>query len=194
MSTTAFTRLNTLCNEVLTLIEADEAKLLNWGFFDVRSDLKTHIGDVVKRLPISSRELWNDAQENGITVDDILENLVQRKLVFKLNIAGNVFYRTRFAETIRLLYLLRQRFSFADWQTASRLVSDLKIQLQRRRYPKRDVEPKELISELRDLHVSQLYIEAVQCLLKDARGENLRLACFQKEAVLQLILNMLSYS
>ena len=57
MSTTAFTRLNTLCNEVLTLIEVDEAKLLNWGFFDVRNDLKTHVGDLVRRLPISSREL-----------------------------------------------------------------------------------------------------------------------------------------
>ena len=193
MSTTTFTRLNPLCNEVLTLIEADEAKLLNWGFFDVRSDLKTHIGDVVKRLPISSRGLWIDAQQDGITVDDILENLVQRKLIFKLNIAGNVFYRTRFAETIRLLSLLRQRFSFADWQTASRLVSDLKIQLQWRRYPKRDVEPKELISELRGLHVSQLYIEAVQCLLKDAHGGNFQLARFQKEAALQLIRNLRSY-
>jgi hypothetical protein len=193
MSTTAFTLLNPLCNEVLTLIEADEAKLLNWGFFDVRSDLKTHIGDIVKRLPISSLGLWDDAQQDGITVDDILENLVQRKLIFKLNIAGNVFYRTRFAETIRLLSLLRQRFSFADWQTASRLVSDLKIQLQRRRYPKRDIEPKELISELRGLHVSQLYIEAVQCLLQDAHGENFQLARFQKEAVLQLIRNLRSY-
>ncbi len=194
MSTTAFTRLNPLCNEVLTLIEADEAKLLNWGFFDVRSDLKTHMENIVKRLPISSRGLWNDAQQDGITVDDILENLVQRKLIFKLNIAGNVFYRTRFAETIRLLSLLRQRFSFADWQTASRLVSDLKIQLQRRRYPKRDVEPEELIAELRGLHMSQLYIEAVQCLLKDAHGGNFQLARFQKEAVLQLIRNLRSYS
>jgi len=193
MSTTALERLNTLCNEVLTLIEIDEAKLLNWGFFDVRSDLKTNLGDLVKRLPISSRGLWNDTQQDGITVDDILENLVQRKLIFRLSIAGNVFYRTRFAETIRLLYLLRQRFSFTDWQTASRLVSDLKIQLQRRRYPKRDVEPNELITELRGLHVSQLYIEAVRYLLKDAHGEDFQLARFQKEAVLQLIRNLRSY-
>src|SRR6266446_48745 len=193
MSTTALERLNTLCNEVLTLIEIDEAKLLNWGFFDVRSDLKTNLGDLVKRLPISSRGLWNDTQQDGITVDDILENLVQRKLIFRLSIADNVFYRTRFAETIRLLSLLRQRFSFADWQTASRLVSDLKIQLQRRRYPKRDGEPNELITELRGLHVSQLYIEAVRCLLKDAHGEDFQLARFQKEAVLQLIRNLRSY-
>src|SRR2546421_1625997 len=101
MSTTAFTRLNTLCNEVLTLIEVDEAKLLNWGFFDVRNDLKTHVGDLVRRLPISSRELWKEAQQYGITTDDILENLIQRKLVFKLNVAGNAFYRTRFAHELR---------------------------------------------------------------------------------------------
>lgn len=190
MSTTAFTRLNSLCNEVLTLIEVDETKLLNWGFFDVRSNLKTHIGDIVRRLPLSSQALWNEAQENGITADDILENLIERRLVFKLTIAGNVFYRTRFAETIRLLYLLRQRFSFADWQTASRLVSDLKIQLQRRRYPKRDIEPNELTSDLRHLHASQLYIEAVQCLLTVADGEHLKLARFQKESILQLIRNL----
>lgn len=193
MSTTAFTQLNTLCNEVLTLIEIDEAKLLNWGFFDVRSDLTARIGDVVERLPQSSRTLWSEAQQFGITPEAILDNLKQRKLIFKLTVGGNTFYRTRFAEAIRLLYLLRQRFSFADWQAASRLVSDLKIQLQRRRYPKRDIEPEELIAELRALHMSQLYIEAVQCLLKDARSENLRLARFQKEAVLQLIRNMRSY-
>src|SRR6266705_1106026 len=158
MSTTAFTRLNTLCNEVLTLIEIDEAKLLNWGFFDVRSDLTTRIGDVVERLPQSSRTLWSEAQQFGITPEAILDNLMQRKLIFKLTVGGNTFYRTRFAEAIRLLYLLRQRFSFADWQIANRLVSDLKIQLQRRRYPKRDIDPEELISELRNLRVSQLYI------------------------------------
>src|SRR2546425_1600249 len=95
MSTTAFTRLNTLCNEVLTLIEADEAKLLNWGFFDVRSDLKTDIGDLVKRLPISSRGLWDEAQQVGTTVGDILENLVQRKLVLRLNLLVIGFYRPR---------------------------------------------------------------------------------------------------
>ena len=31
-------------------------------------------------------------------------------------------YRSRFAETVRLLFLLRQRFSAADWATAGRLV------------------------------------------------------------------------
>lgn len=194
MSTTALSDLHMLCNEVLTLIEVDEVKLLNWGFFDVRSDLQTYMGDFVKRLPKYSQGRWHKAQQDGITPDDILENLIQRKLVFKLNVGGNVFYRTRFAETLRLLSLLRQRFSFADWQTASRLVSDLKIQPQRRRYPRRDIEASELLSELRGLHVSQLYMEAVQCLLKDADGGNFKLARFQKEAVLQLIRNLRSHS
>lgn len=184
--------LNRLSNEILTLIEVDEAKLLNWGFFDVRSNLEIRMEDLLKRLPPAGRELWYKAQQNGATADSVLENLIQRKLVFKLNIAGNVFYRSRFAESIRLLYLLRQRFSFDDWQTASRLVSDLKIQLQRRRYPKRDIEPDELIDELRSLSASRLYIEAVQCLLRDADDGYLKLARFQKEAALQLVRDLRS--
>src|SRR5579859_670237 len=174
MTTSAFPDLDILCNEVLTLIEVDEAKLLNWGFFDVRSDLKTHLAAIVKRLPSSSLDLWNKAQECEVSIDDVLENLLERKLVFKFRSMGRELYRTRFAETIRLLYLLRQRFSFDDWQTASRLVSDIKIQLQRRRYPNRDIVAEDFINELRDLHLSPLYLEAVQALLKVSEETSLK--------------------
>ena len=190
MTTSAFPDLDILCNEVLTLIEVDEAKLLNWGFFDVRSDLKTHLAAIVKRLPSSSLELWNKAQECEVSIDDVLENLVERKLVFKFRSMGRELYRTRFAETIRLLYLLRQRFSFDDWQTASRLVSDIKIQLQRRRYPNRDIVAEDFINELRDLHLGPLYLEAVQALLKVSEETSLKLARFQKEAILQQVQNL----
>jgi hypothetical protein len=190
MATPAFRDLDALCNEILTLIEIEEAKLLNWGFFDVRSDLKTHLETIVKRLPPPGLDLWDKAQQSGVSTDDILENLVARKLVFILRGVGKELYRTRFAETIRLLYLLRQRFSFNDWQTASRLVSDIKIQLQRRRYPNRNIEVEDFINDLRDLHPSSLYIKAAQTLLKGGSGDPLKLARFQKEAILQQIKNL----
>ncbi len=192
MSTTDFTRMNTLCNEFLTLIEVSEAKLLNWGFFDVRSTFNTNGEEFFNKLPPTGEKLWLEAQQYGITFNNILDNLTKRKLLFKFTMNGDDFYRTRFAEAIRLLYLLRQRFSLDDWQTASRLVSDLKIQLQRRRYPSRNIEPTELLAELGKLRVSPLYIEAVQHLLQEKDGQMLRLARFQKDAILQITRNMRS--
>src|SRR5437879_3386581 len=112
--------------------------------------------------------------------EHILENLITRKLIFK----SERFYRSRFAETIRLLSLLRQRFSPYDWQTASRLVSDYKIDLRRRNYPKRDISSQELLEELRQQRASPLYLAAVERLLQGELGNTLSIAKFQKDAIL----------
>jgi hypothetical protein len=129
-------QLDGLCNELLTLIEIQEARLLNWGFVNVRSDLMNELNELIQSLPPASRELWDLVQTAGITPEDLLGNLRERKLLFE---SGNL-YRTRFAETVRLLYLLRQLLPWNNWQTASRLVSDLKIDLRRRQYPRRSME------------------------------------------------------
>jgi hypothetical protein len=74
--------------------------------------------------------LWEELQ-GEVTTGDIVRNLSDRKLIFVRDGHG----RTRFAETIRLLYTLKQRFSQADWLYAPNLVSNIKIDLKYRTYP-----------------------------------------------------------
>jgi DEAD/DEAH box helicase/Helicase conserved C-terminal domain len=190
MALSNFAKIDELCNEVLTSIELSEMKLLNWGFIDILSDLQTQLPTMLAKLPSPGRELWLTAQQRGITHNDILRNLIDRRLLFPAKSPGRVLYRSRFAEAIRLLFLLRQRFSRDDWQTASRLVSDLKINLQRRRYPRRDIPPDELLEELSNLRANPFYIKAVTRLLQDNDGISLNLARFQKEAVTRLYRNL----
>ncbi len=47
-------------------------------------------------------------------------------------------YRTRFAEGIRLTARLRQMFNYDQWPTAPNLVSDIKLHLRPRQYPRQD--------------------------------------------------------
>jgi hypothetical protein len=183
-------KLDSLCNEILTSIEVQEARLLNWGFVDVRSNLDTELPNILQGLHPFARALWDEAEQMGISPSDILKNLRERRLIFQ---GQDGLYRTRFAEAVRLLYLLRQRFSHDDWQTASRLVSDMKIQLERRRYPKRDVPVSGLLDELKaqkDLQISALHLETITRLLQEPDSALLSLAQFQKEAIFQQIRNL----
>jgi hypothetical protein len=182
-------QLDALGNELLTEIELDEMRLLNWGFVDVKSPLKTMLPDLLARLSDKGRDLWSEIEKFGIEPEAILRNLEDRKLVFSSD-SDKEFYRSRFAETIRLLFLLRQRFSADDWQTAPRLVSDFKIDVRRRSYPKRNISVKELCSDLRSAGADPFYIEAVTCLLKDPNGKELTLARFQKQAIVQHYSNL----
>ena len=178
--------LDKLCNEVLTTIESSELKLLNWGFVELQSALDSTLPILMKALSEHGKQLWEHAQQFDITLDDIIVNLKRRQLIFNTTAQGQNLYRSRFAETIRLLSLLRQRFSFEDWQTASRLVSDVKISVDRRRYPKRNISKEELVEELRRMGATSLYIGAVEHLLKDEQnGSYLSLARFQKDAIFQ---------
>ena len=181
-----------LCNELLSLIEIEEAKMLNWGFYDVRSNLSVAIENYLTKLPSEWQSVWIQAQKHDFTAEKLLANLSERHLILKFSVAGHTFYRTRFAEAIRLLYLLRQRFTSNDWYTASPLVSDLKIQLRRRQYPKRDIEAKDLIQELRELRVPTVYLEAISSLLQSTPGVFLKLARFQKDAIIQQARSMLN--
>ena len=175
--------LSKLLNETLTAIERKELKLLNWGFVDIKSDLKTQIPYILEELQEPGLTLWRDAQNNGVTAENIFEELERRYLIVKDGIQKHL-YRSRFAETIRLLSLLRQRFNASDWQTASRLVSDIKLDVQPRRYPKRNISTDTLTHKLQDMGATPLYREAVMRLLTK-NGEQFFLARFQEEAILE---------
>lgn len=172
-------QIDRLATEVLTLIEISEARLLNWGFVSVQSDVRGQMEAMLSALPPASAALWAEAHAAGVTPDDVLTNLRDRQLIFP----GRDRYRSRFAETVRLLYLLRQRFSPKDWLSAARLVSDMRIQIQRRRYPRRDVSPSDVLATVDQLGIPPLQRAAISEMLRGPNGEALHLAEFQREAI-----------
>ena len=66
------------------------------------------------------------------------------------------------------------------------MVSDYRINLQRRRYPKRDIVYDELIEHLRDAEINESKLKAVAALLQRENGQYFELARFQFEAIKQL--------
>jgi hypothetical protein len=185
-TTDSLMELDPLCNEVLTGIEFRESRLLNWGFVDVRSNLQADLPEILSNLPEVAQNAWILAQQAGITTEVLVKNLEERKLIFR--VAGG-YHRSRFAEAVRLLYLLRQRFSPDDWNTASRLVSDLRINLQRRRYPRRDVSLGDLRTSLVSLNLTEAHLQAIDHLLAGPDGP-MQLARFQQEAIAQQFRNL----
>jgi hypothetical protein len=164
-------------------LEIREAGLLSWGFFNVTQraeGLDAELDTMFANRDAELHSLWQRAHDEGITVSKLLENLEQRKLIFRFDDR----YRTRFAETVRLLFLLRQRFTDDDWDTAQRLVGDLKLDLRRRRFPRRDIAPDDVLDRLP--FVSGLERSAVEALLGD-EGEMIRLSRFQADAVVRQI-------
>lgn len=178
-----------LSNEVLSLIEIQETQLLNWGFVSGRLDLRSLLPDLLNRLPEQAQEMRAEFEQQGtpVTADAILQNLADRRLLFRLE---DNRYRSRFAETVRLLYLLRQRFSEKDWATAPRLVGDMRLQLQRRQYPRRDIPWSKLHSDLQALSTTPLQVAVIDHLLQQPDGEHLHLARFQHEAILHQLGNL----
>ncbi len=177
---------NHLCNEVLSLIELEEAKLLNWGFVNIHVDLHRNLLDLLNKLPETAVVLWGKAQQAHYTEQDIIDNLTERRLLFALPDG----YRSRFAETVRLLFLLRQRFSNDDWQVAPRLVSDYKLRLQPRRYPQRNITIEQLRKAVKPLRPSQLFENSIVTLLQGTSKQPLQLSQFQLDAVVQQTRNL----
>ena len=69
-----------------------------------------------------------------------------------MHVVALVFLHHQHVGTVQVRHqahaLLRQRFSWDDWNTAPRLVGDLKVDLRRRRFPRRDVDPSEILAAL----------------------------------------------
>lgn len=128
-----------LADELLSFLELREAEVLAWGFYGPTfspADVETALEREAPPELLEAWSRWASEAGGGTGVDAALEQMASQGLLFRLDSGG---FRTRFGETVRLLAHLKQRFSDKDWATAPRLVSDVKLHLNRRRYPKRSV-------------------------------------------------------
>ena len=168
--------------ELLSLIERQESRLLSWGFYGSTFDA----GQVQEWLDLGSEELllaWNSFQEQGETIESLLERLALEALLFEIpNRPGH--YRSRFAEGVRLLASLRQLFPRRSWTVAPRLVSDVRIDLKPRQYPRRDISVDECWAGLAasvDVSRAGLLRECFESLAVTGSGR-MDFAGFQKRA------------
>jgi hypothetical protein len=84
---------------------------------------------------------------SGDDVDELIDALIDDGLIVSKGI-GELRYRSRMAETVRLATTLRQWFHGRDWSTAPSLVSDARFLSQPRVVPRRDRSALELSSDL----------------------------------------------
>lgn len=169
--------------ELLRLVDAlerDEAALLAWGYVNggfTEDEILTH---VQKTANVDEDE-----------ADDLLQRLIDARLVFRIRQGRAVLFRTRGAESIRLLANLRQIFPndlrTGSWRTAPSLVSDFRYTARPRTYPARSLSPGDVIATIagdRD----EFTRRALGALL--SRPGQFLLAEFQQEAARQILADL----
>ena len=133
--------------KVLSAIELEEMQLLSWGAHHGRYE-REELERIVA-LAVA-----------GGDVDQVIDELVDRGLVFAVPGGG---YRSRMAETVRILATLRQTFSSRPWWQSPELVLDYRLLHRPRSRPARTMNSLELASVASEGYVphAQPAIEAI---------------------------------
>lgn len=119
---------------VLNEIEKREMPLLSWGV-TTGTFSEAELEDLLRSV----------APDEDL--DDLVDALINRGMLVAKGVADER-YRSRMAETVRLVTGLRQWFHGRDWSTAPSLVSDARFLSQPRVVPRRDQSVAELSSNL----------------------------------------------
>ena len=109
-------------------VERAELPLLSWGLVDggfSESDFMACLDEI--------------CGEDECSADDLVDSLLDAGLIVRLHYSGTDVFRTRMAETVRLLSRQRQLFENHlegnRWSVAPTLVADYRLRLRARRYP-----------------------------------------------------------
>ena len=160
--------------EFLNRIERRESELLSWGVVDGFFGAD-ELEEFAESFLEHTREEGADLEIDD--PDDLIDWLLERRLIFRL--PGQDRYRSRMAETVRLLARLRQLFPDKPWRSAPNLVSDFRVILRPREYPSRSVEPDRVVESLSDLGLDVLQHEALLSMLGVGSTVPRKLAAFQ---------------
>ena len=119
---------------LLDQLERSEAALLTWGYVDsgfTEDEVKSKVQDLLGL--------------DELETEEAIEELLEREWLIRTRQGRRVLYRTRSAETIRLMARLRQLFpqhlANGSWRYAPSLVSDFRYSLRPRTYPDRAISP-----------------------------------------------------
>ncbi|MFG2105203.1 protein DpdJ [Micromonospora chersina] len=155
--------------DALNAVEDRELPLLAWGVVNRDLTEPELLEAVAQRL----QDIGSDH-----TAEQVVDALAARALLIEV---GEGRWRSRFAETLRLLSRARQLFGTGPgewWLRGRTLVADYRVIAQPRRYPRRNIPLADLVDRLRD--ISPLTTTGSQVLAAQI-GEN-ELAAFQVDA------------
>ena len=180
-----------LVEQLLDFIETKETKLLSWGFFDGAFSALELENEVANNPDQTLYNSCQDVSANGWSMSRILDEAANNSLLYQLpDTDAEPRYRSRFAEGVRLISRLKQRFSHIDWQSAPNLVSDLKVDLRPRVYPDFDQSPDacwaDLESSVRDLKIQRAVFE---CMSRKSDGTQMPFAGFQRRSFKRIFEN-----
>lgn len=168
-----------LALQLLDLLEERECELLIWGFLNSgfsKDEIETSAQEVI------------DRQDEYVSPSDLIELLEEHRLLFDFRVGDQRLYRTRFAESVRLFFHLRQMFQPDQWAVAPRLVADYRLAIQPRKYPRRHIDRYQVIQRLQaQRKLSTKETEVLNALLAPPGEPKLLLADFQVQATAHLL-------
>ena len=173
---------------VLDSIEQEETRLLVWGFADGSFDRDELLALIDNQID-AALSAGDEVLRNSTTA---LADLQRYGLIIPVdNGTAPVTYRSRMAETARLLLRLRQLFpkhtrTPTDWLTAPTLVADFRFQRRRRQYPRRDVSTAIALQRVQRAFDDPLLLTAVRALLKHGQLD-FKLSDFQVRAAERIL-------
>lgn len=163
--------------DFLGYIEEIESTFLSWGY--VESGFSEN---ELEEIAVK----WIQEKQANIESDDLINELFEKQMIQEFQVGKEVLFRTRMAETIRLLARLRQLFPGQDWRTGATLVSDFRFSLRPRTYPKRDQTPQVVINTV-DSEVKTKHPELdILLTLLNRDIKDFKLAKFQVRAIKQM--------
>lgn len=174
---------------ILDKIEEQEARLLVWGLTDTcisKDELNNIIDPVLE-----------DYLKNGLdsfhSVGEVVQLMEDRGLIFRAFGITYEGYRSRMAETVRLLFYIRQLFpkhrGKDGWQTGRTLVSDFRFSRRPRKYPDRHVSPGSAINTLSDQLITKTEDLCFRTIVSN-RGPGFALADFQVRATKRILASL----
>jgi hypothetical protein len=170
----------------LDTIEQQEARILTWGMVDGFLS--------AEELASIIDPLLDDPKFAGgltfVSVREVLEELSRRALLFDVGDGEGARFRSRMAETVRLLFRLRQLFPKhrgpTGWQTAPTLVADFRFIWRRRRYPRRGMNASESVAAIATACADDHEREAIATFVR-SYGPSFGLARFQVDAAVRIL-------
>ena len=121
--------------QLLNELERLERRLLAWGIVEISFTKEEVVSLAEKLFPTTDAEC-------------LVRTLVDQRLLFERRQRGadELIYRSRSAETVRLLSYLKQWMRGKDWRTAPNLVADFRFDASPRQFPRRDLSIDDLLT------------------------------------------------
>lgn len=175
-------------SKVLDKIEERESRLLVWGIVDGTFQ-KDELSDLI--IPLIDAAL-NAGHVDFFESDEVISTLMSLKWIVEVELVDSTIgYRSRMAETVRLLQRLRQLFPKHvkqpnGWQEAPTLVADFRFQRRRRQYPRRDISREVVLEKLGEVTGNQSVLSGASALLGPSDKKQL-LSGFQVRAAERIL-------